>query len=1786
MPSTIILVPDIYFHKWDERPGGKSGEMWLCLRPMVATGRRTPEHPLGDQLDNFLDWARSPHTAWEESNRRYEIKSPDELQLGTRVCDADEVYLPINLPSDLDVQIRIGRRDALGNELPEDRIDIKRTLRCNVVAGAQTGEDAFGALGPGAKPFARMFNDKVAEQFGGLLGAPRPDQGKIDQATFAFLQQMEAGRRIRFKEAQVRGPFDDPKVARFALESDPARGLVTSVYWFMGLMVRLGTQADLEALRRIDRVDIALRDSSPKDYGFIPFPNLQGGNGSAAEYFGKVGDGFAHSLVTELKSHESRIYVGPGFRGLQQIKQASAGSSLWVMENEGPQAAKGASATKVAHSGLARLAAIEIRGHVEKDQPQAPGDAGNVPPQEIGQSLSAIPGLYVSGTLKRYRRFPDVSDGGALRVTVMIFEPDPAVAAELAKLRDAYGDEGLRRLLKTIVNGWQLELLHGGVLPWDGPNPIYRMLAIPTATANTVGSSLVCQETSASFFLPALTSPLKMLKVGARHLWDPRQWGPIGTPLELEERWAAESGAAWKNLKVNAFKVEGIEPAALDRATAHVMLLDEFDLLAAESPLRLEKILAVTALSPRMASLENLPVSDPRNFDPLRDYEDDFINFNTVRVWQPKPSAPGGEVLLEEGLLRSPQRSEANPVQCLVGGAQRRQTIPLLHSWPFEPLDLPERQKPAKVSWKNVRDEIARRYNLIDEPDGGPYRVDLEHSYGDRRAVTEPGGAGLRINRSTRRSWPVELPTFVEAKDKRRFVTCKFLPGVGGDVVELDFEPRFLMFTDLAADAAHRDERYTLALSAWRAIAELASPGATLALHVIPATFDVLAAFRQSDTTFGPARTAAERGFVGGWASGIKEGSTIPINGGTDLDAIQTWARTLIAGGTPRKKTFRIRLAPTLKLGEIAHLLRVDLEIVRSAGAAPVPPPAQELVPISQQPGLFQVSAGSMQGAWATLGFGPMLNKLDAASAGPVWAQLQDASNRWTEERSRSADSITPEALPPLPDEPVLRQGSNRSEREKREVQAALVAALDGSDWFAPKGTGPRTKRLAVEPVLLPVGFAPCRPHIALKQQTHDVLQRLMTALRDAVDLAYPGWTKLTANDWQAHFKAIADMAREAGPSQPAGILVALTDLLLDRLFFPQPDAMDPGNSKKVRDLAAAIRAPGNSDLKWFVAAVRRRLLADPALFTDAKALLLTAVDFVPNPMGPLMPPPNALARARFNRLGVDPDNESKESTSTLTLDNLIFVGKSPSAPIEEQLGFLEALDDARYGNAFELPAITAPAVDYIVDSYEELVDSSSDLRCWPQRPAVLPLAAANDGRARRLVHLASRALVSPPLLRFAGESSALDTALANRLGDWSIENLERGKPGMASANATRLRIAALLQKDALPQTIERGVAFTLYRVTGDEERPRVFEQAFSNDSFFFRLRETQSEPSPQPEAVVGSKVPLASEALLRDLLFASAGSDLAAEAVRKFALAGTNFAGDLAEIIATGKETLPGPEFAMIRLVPDGSNWKFDVAGLGARKTIDAIRHVALFKPENAGGVDTARTAYLLVGFETSVWEPLEADMSHGRNLPLDTWSGPSSAINPPPRFAPQFWQSVAQDAPASRHSLEQRSRLNNPGYWRLRPSHVIGLDSSWRQPKTPRALLEKLLFEAGHGVGSVDRSQEDAFSQRLRIPGVVNNSATNSILSAASKGRIFDQQLSIQIAHEQFGEDPTPFAEPLGSFPLETNTLIERFPATEPAAVRWFDPLYDQFSISLRWFAPSGTSLLALERIFIEFT
>ncbi len=1781
MPRTIILVPDIYYRNWNEGAGDKTGEMWLCLRPMIATGKVSNANPLGDKLDDFLDWAGSPHAARDGgSGKLYDFKSPHELGMGMRVCGSDEGFMPINLPSTLDVQVRIGRRDGLGGHLPEQVIDLKRTIGCKAVAGAQEGEDALGYYGAGALPFAKLFNKQIEDQFMPLLGASPRDQGKIVQTSFAFLQQMEAGRRIRFAANQVHDAYATPETSRPVLEADPALKPVTTIYWFLGLMVRLGTQKELGKLKVIDRVDIALRDGGVDDYDMIPFPDAQGGQESAFEYFRKAGDGFSHTLKTELIDHEKRVYVGPGFRGFQRIDPPiDATTTLWSMESAGPQTGGALDGEAAAHGGLARLAAIEIRGVLKEDSSQGPNDQGTPPALPgIGNALKAVPGLYVTGTLKRYRRFPEMN-GAANNPfvrTVMSFEPDPAMAAELAKLRDALGDAGLRPLLKGTAGDWTVQLLSAGILPWDGPNPVYRMLAERTGTAANAGP-LTCQETHASFFLaaPVTLDLLKIDNQGSRHLWDPRdpqQWGAPASALALEQRWAVKAGAAWKDIRFNALQVRGItEPA---KAAAHAMLLDEFDLFAAESPLRLEKILAVTALSPRMTELANIPADDPRQFDPLRDYEDDFVNLNTARIWR-TDATTGGEIELEQALLRAPQRTEAQPTQCTVGGAQRRQTIPLLRAWPFEPLDVPKDEVPATIRWEKVRDEIARRYGLAAEPDKWPYRIDLEHTYGDRVRAKDEHDVVLGVKRSTRRGWPVELPTFVEKKDGTgRFVRCQYVPGAGGGTVLLTFDLSFLTFPAMASDVARRDERYALALAAWRSIAELASPASMIALHLVPANFDLLTALARSGDA-DPARAAARQGIVGGWASGIAKGQTVPITS-APLDAIRSWALALIGGlaPDPNLDPFKIPLSGAID-PSAAHLLRVEFSINRAPALAPVPAATQILAPVSQQPGLFRVAGDTMQDAWAKLGFGPILPALNAASAGPVWDQLDNARDRWTAERTGFSDSITPIVPPPLPAPPPSpAPDPHASERRKRELQSALIAALDGSDWFAPAGSGPRYKSLAVEPLLLPVGFAPCRPHLTLKQATQTALQRVMTALRDTIDLAYASWTNLTLLQWQAQFDAIARLAREGTPTQSAGLLVGLIDLLIDRLLFAEPDQDDAGNDPRIKSLARSLKSQAGAssgDFVWFKAAVRRRMLADPALFTDAKALLLSVIHFVEDNALPKGPPPAALARARFNRLGIDPDHPGEPSATTLSLDNLVFAGTAAGAKIEERLAFLETLDDARYGDSFALApsAASSAPTDYAIDSYEELVDPVAGDGGWRRRPAVLPLVAANDGRAGRVVHLASRALLVPPLLRFAGESQALDTALAGGGSDWCVEQLERGLSGMAPSG-TRLRLAAKRSLPALARTIERGVSFTLYRVTGDEERPQQFEKAFENDSFFLRLSETDYDRQAQPKTVIDSGAALGCESLLRDLLFAGAGSDGAASAIQQLALSATDYSGDFSSIVAVGDATLPGQDYALIRLLPQGAGWTLDIAGPAAQATIDAVRHIALFKPDGAAANDAARTAWLLIGFETQVWAPVEAELSQGRNLPQDRWAGAAAAPDAA-RFAPQFWQSVAQDAPASRHSLQRRLAVNDPAQWKKRPTasdprtHVVKLDATWRNARTPRELLEMLLLDTKVAIGS--------------------EYASPTVLSAASKTRLFDQQLSIQIAHEQFGEDPSIFVEPLGNFPLEQNLLVDRQPPAEPGKQKWFDQLYDHFSVSLRWFAPSGTNLLALERIYVEF-
>jgi hypothetical protein len=605
--------------------------------------------------------------------------------------------------------------------------------------------------------------------------------------------------------------------------------------------------------------------------------------------------------------------------------------------------------------------------------------------------------------------------------------------------------------------------------------------------------------------------------------------------------------------------------------------------------------------------------------------------------------------------------------------------------------------------------------------------------------------------------------------------------------------------------------------------------------------------------------------------------------------------------------------------------------------------------------------------------------------------------------------------------------------------------------------------------------------------------------------------------------------------------------------------------------------------------AVRRRLLADPALLVDAKALLVNAIRFVEKSKTP-SPSPSSLARVRYHRdikgdrrLPSGKAEQAEIASSVLSLEDLILTGITGTESLDQRLGFLEVLDDARYDNSFRPKKPEKAPGTFEADSFEAVVDPAG-APAWPAADPVVPMAAENTSGLRR-VQLASLSPVKAPILLWAGEPGAeLVGGLPNGGsgdGRYSLENLLARSSAAPAAGHTALvaAVPSFRRGDPKP-TADADLAWAFYMAEGDEEGSQTdgFYDSFLNDGFFIRLsREMKQRPAARALAAMrGSDVfqekarslepPTPeelekAEANLRELLVASRGSAAAARALDALILqpaGGQAFERVLGTIVRQSALQPPDPaKHALVRI----GNGKPPTPHQPEPGTMALdINDVFVFRRETAVA-GAPQPVFILFSFRAEVWSPVELEFTQGRNLDYRPWgvAAGSGESEPDHVFASEFWQAAPQSAAPSRHALA-KDFSNAALIWTRQGRYIAGLDGTWRGQVEVEALLKRLLLD-----------------RNVTIDGL---QTSGSILSGTAQAK-FSPPVQISVFHEQFDD------EVLGSRtgPVGRFLLSSRRFASPKEKHDFFPPEYDHFSLDFAWYSSSGLALLRLGRIFVQF-
>lgn len=1753
---SILLVPDIFFHRWDQT----DGELWLCLRPFV-------------KKTDFDQWATDPHGGTYSFELPF---SPD----GSLICRPQQELRSINLPTSIDLWMRVIR----GPLDPAPWLRVARSHGCitdtDIAASEVKKDHGADFKNPGTQPaaFVRLFNESVRTRY---------SQSAVEERS-----QLSDWLELRLESGKpIGGRYGTEIRSVFRNEADPAKPpipffrpngrwstqfaadepLASNLFWFNGLMLPLGAKPVSGSISNITSVDIWLADSNvsldatePPDpplfrFSLPPFTALP-----APPYFSQIRDNYAAKLVCNLEDPSILgiqslpsvaadgndpnpvAYFSPSIQGYQKNRDSPLTESWEFISRMGAQSTEelglgAGGATLLGRRRLVDMAGVEVRSPILDKQ---------------GTALDLTPGIIVTGKIRPYRRFPRIAGTkGPYLATVMAFEPSGDGADLLERVESLLGLDGggLRTLIESAIvsGGWKLQLLSNAQLPWDGPRKVYRVLARRTGETAQDNEVRTCEAQSVTMSMVAsraLRTQSGRLPPGdslVRWLWKP---DPSVTSVDaLRNAWRQQFGA-WADMPVNALFVAG---GASLVAEIDALYLGDYNFFQANSRTRLEQILGVYTQIPDQTSSNCIP-----NADPSQDFEDDLTNFNTASV------------LTKQGLpldsrVRFAQRSSGS-----WRGLNRKQVIPFVFEWSHAPKNEKGDNPKADISWSEIRDYV--KTVMLDPLPTEPFGAQMEHTYCTTTKAVDDQDKPIAFQRSLKFDWVPDLPTSAETLDAKatiprakaaRFLECQYVAGA----IQLEFDPLVLNSqSSLLQDLNYLDRR-ALAVRAWRAIAEVMS-AQSLELCLDLRLFDMAA---QAGPDAGTAANFARKGFTGHWRDALREVAVTPIQLPTQAKQdLIAWCASLFTVATLPTAKFKLRVPISVDIGKIAHVARVRLSLGRASNQSP--PAAMRLVPITQQPTLGPAAEHSLWSAWTQIGFG----RASSLANLPMDEQqrLRNAFASWHASLRSASDSITPFVQPNMAGIPP------QSAALRGDMQA-LVAELPGTDWFTPVGTPASASPMDAQLVLLPMGFAPCARHPQLGRAAQQILQRALIHLNDAIDVAYDSWARNTSLDWTRVFQQLATLASPAAQGDWTGPVPDLVKTVTAALLKPQPDASSPDvDPEIVRLIRACIdkTAPaGQSPL-----AVARLLLESPALFADAKALLLSRVNFIPSARTARTPPEGTLARAQFTRTVRPPPVRGKPRTESDTAvveviagwKQMVAVGLSGETGTATRLGFIETLDDARYDNAF-----TVRADGQKLQAFEAMVDAramddpnSRMLDSWETLPPLVPGKAENVlGVTDREVRLASRAVLEPPELLWSGSSEALASALANVLigqKGWTVSSLSRGERPSPSASGAKdsLEVAAYRRLAAQskwnrPAYADEVLVHFVYRVTGDEEATSAGStDSFLNDGFFLEGVRSKGLPpagaSDPPPPVLDP----ATEVVLRRFASTARGTDEAAQLSLEHLLDATATYGHLQGLIRTESAASISRDWTVLRPLLIGDPGGNFCVGGGTAELRERIRDVCLFRPVSE---EPNSTAYLVVGVMLDVWSGWDVNIVQGRNMPFERWDAlcASPSGRTPPPFDPIFWQTAAQ---SSRPTTQYVNNVfqNRAQGWND-SKLTFNIPAAWYGMKvSAKTVLDQLLF-----------------TEVLQVGTRAKPSPT--ILRAAASELAYGTPFSITIYQEQFGSGQAKPQEVRFPFPTvffqpgtAANTLIE------------FPQEYATFSIDIRWRKPDGSTPLVLERIFAK--
>lgn len=622
-------------------------------------------------------------------------------------------------------------------------------------------------------------------------------------------------------------------------------------------------------------------------------------------------------------------------------------------------------------------------------------------------------------------------------------------------------------------------------------------------------------------------------------------------------------------------------------------------------------------------------------------------------------------------------------------------------------------------------------------------------------------GLGMRPTLSTYADWPPFLPSDAQLKTSREDLRLLRVSLADPTTAELHFSQAVLDWL-LVTDP----ERWALNLAAWRAIAELSQA----------AEIWLAGDFRRFDVNAGLAATDSKGALV----SALQRVEAITKTEWeitTEVQRLVTpWLSNPPAADPPPL------LIPLTTIGSVDDLCTCcsfSLRVVRRNGVAPNA--RRQWTPVRYDRSI--TSAADQFG-----------------SEGLVVREAPDANDRLDAHlvtlKSRSGE-LTPTANE-IADAEVFRR----------------VTGL-GGQWIVPVGII-QPDPGAIRAAIVPVSFRPVARDPALGWKTELVLTQLLAALQEVLDISPLTWASTWDHiRWRAFFEGLQVNERKV-----AALLAAPVGLAYP---LPEPTAL-PNDAQDVANSISKLKDANDPLAKTMKAWLQVALLAKPALFADAKALL---VNHLRSDSGSQVP-------ADLYQLSSNKELSPDGAPPVFDTDAYTFV---QAADVQDGVSFVEDLDNARYGTAFRFKSYQLPTFESVVEELQKPEANGS----YTTARGTVPLAALVaptgvedlSGANRRNVWLASRAPVQDPVwVRSRVMEADEQEPIEDGEGDlFSLDSVLACRPTPAVPGQTGVRLRVRSAAWGQSPYLDDFAALVLFSIRGNEETD--WKQAFQEDEFF-----------------------------------------------------------------------------------------------------------------------------------------------------------------------------------------------------------------------------------------------------------------------------------------------------------------------------------------------------------------